>query len=93
LTGALNEISCQGVFIFIGIKPNTDFLKNQLEMNEMGFIITDEQLQTSCEGIFSCGDCRKKSLYQVINACGEGAVAAHSAHTYLLNKEVLSQNG
>ncbi len=87
LTGALSEISCQGVFIFIGIKPSTDFLKNQLATNEMGFIITDEQMQTSSCGIFACGDCRGKSLYQVINACGEGAVAAYSAHTYLLERD------
>jgi len=86
LTGALSEIPSQGIFIFIGIKPNTEFLKNQLEIDETGFIITDEQMQTSSRGIFACGDCRKKSLYQVINACGEGAVAAHSAHAYLLNK-------
>lgn len=85
LTGALSKISCQGIFIFIGIQPNTGFLKNQLKMNEMGFIITDEQMRTSRDGIFACGDCRAKSLYQVINASGEGAVAAHAAHSYLLN--------
>jgi thioredoxin reductase (NADPH) len=83
-TGLLSEIACQGVFIFVGIKPNTGFLKNLLEMNEEGFIITDEQMATSCPGIFACGDCRKKSLYQVIAACGEGAVAADSAHKYLV---------
>ena len=86
LTGALSEIACQGVFIFIGIEPNTRFLKNQLATDEMGFIITDEQMRTSEDGIFACGDCRGKSLYQVINACGEAAVAAHSVHTYLLNQ-------
>jgi len=42
-------------------------------------------LKTNRKGIFACGDCRKKSLYQVVNACGEAAVAAHSAHGYLLN--------
>ncbi|MBI4972565.1 MAG: FAD-dependent oxidoreductase, partial [Candidatus Omnitrophica bacterium] len=80
---ALN-LSCQGVFIFVGIQPHTDFLKKLLQLDEAGFIITDENLATSQEGIFACGDCRKKNLYQVINACAEGAVAANSAHTYLL---------
>jgi len=83
-TGAASSLSCQGVFIFIGIKPNTEFLKNRLKTDETGFIITDEQMQTSLKGIFACGDCRKKNLYQVITGCGEGATAAHSAHNYLL---------
>ncbi len=84
--GSLSEFPCQGVFIFAGIKPNTDFLKNFLDMDEEGFIITDEQMKTSKEAIFACGDCRKKSLYQVITACSEGAVAADSANKYLLNR-------
>jgi thioredoxin reductase (NADPH) len=67
----------------VGITPNTAFVKGQLQMDEAGFIITDENLNTSVKGIFACGDCRKKSLYQVINGCGEGAVAAHSVHKYL----------
>jgi len=85
-TNSQQEISCQGVFVFVGIMPNTAFLKNFLEMNEKGFIITDQDMQSSKEGIFACGDCRKKSLYQVITACGEGAVAADSVHKYLLNQ-------
>jgi thioredoxin reductase (NADPH) len=85
-TSSIHEIACQGVFIFIGIKPNTVFLKNILEINEDGFIITDQEMRSSLQGVFACGDCRKKSLYQVITACGEGAVAADSAHKYLLNQ-------
>ncbi len=80
---SLRELGCQGVFIFVGITPNTAFVKGQLQMDEAGFIITDEDLNTSLKGIFACGDCRKKSLYQVINGCGEGAQAAHSVHKYL----------
>ncbi|MDD2679270.1 MAG: NAD(P)/FAD-dependent oxidoreductase, partial [Candidatus Omnitrophica bacterium] len=77
-------ISCQGVFIFVGITPNTDFVKNVSETDEFGFIITDQAMRASREGIFACGDCVRKSLYQVVNACGEGAVAVDSAHKYLL---------
>jgi thioredoxin reductase (NADPH) len=83
-TESLSQLNCQGVFIFVGIMPYTDFLKHKLEMDETGFIITDQELQTSQKGVFACGDCRKKSLYQVINACAEGAVAAASAHRYLI---------
>lgn len=85
-TGSFSNLTCQGVFIFVGIKPTTDFLKDLLEMDEDGFIITDQHMKTSLDGIFACGDCRKKSLYQVITACGEGAVACDSAHKYLLKQ-------
>jgi thioredoxin reductase (NADPH) len=85
-TGVNSDLACQGVFIFVGIQPNTLFLRNQLQMDEAGFIITDETLKTSKVGIFACGDCRKKNLYQVITACAEGAQAADSAHKYLLNR-------
>lgn len=77
-------IDCQGVFIFVGISPNTGFIKNILELDEFGFIITDQSMRTSKAGIFACGDCIKKSLYQLVSACGDGAVAADSAHKYLV---------
>lgn len=85
-TGVETQLNCQGVFIFVGIKPNTVFLKNLLEIDENGFIITDEKMRSSKEGIYACGDCRKKTLYQVVSACGEAAVATDSAHKYLLNQ-------
>lgn len=85
-TGRESAISCQGVFIFVGIIPNTQFLKNLLDIDEFGFIITDENLASSKKGIFAGGDCRKKSLYQVITACAEGATAANSAYKYLTSK-------
>lgn len=76
-------INCQGIFIYVGSEPDTGFLKGKLNLDEAGFIITDENLSTSQEGIFACGDCRKKSLYQMITACGDGAVAADSAYKYI----------
>lgn len=80
-----SKLLCNGVFIFVGIKPNTDFLGNMLHKDDAGFIIVNQEMETSVGGIFACGDCRKKNLYQVINACGDAAIAAHSAHLYLLN--------
>jgi thioredoxin reductase (NADPH) len=85
-TDASSQLPCEGVFIFVGIEPNTAFVKNLLNVDESGFIITQPDMGTAREGIFACGDCIKKSLYQVVNACGEGAVAADSAHKYLLNR-------
>ena len=83
-TGLLKQLPCQGIFIFVGIQPNTGFIKKMLNIDESGFIITDQHLATSLPGIFACGDCLKKSLYQVVNACAEGALAAYSAHKYLM---------
>jgi len=81
------DFICDGVFVFIGNEPETGFVKDKLKVDEKGFIITDELMVTSQEGIFACGDCRKKSLYQVITACGDGAVAADSAYKYLAAKD------
>jgi len=85
-SGLSSKVSCQGVFIFVGIVPNSEFIKNILDTDEAGFILVNQKMQTSKEGVFACGDCVKKSLYQVISACGDGATAADSAHKYLLNK-------
>jgi thioredoxin reductase (NADPH) len=85
-TNAAGSFACQGVFIFVGIEPNTNFVKNLLNIDESGFIMADQSLQTSKEGIFACGDCLKKNLYQVITACGEGALAADSSHKYILSQ-------
>jgi thioredoxin reductase (NADPH) len=83
-TGKDLDILCQGVFIFVGIVPNTGFIKNLIKTNESGFITIDQKMHTSREGIFACGDCAEKGLYQVVSACGDGATAADSAHKYLL---------
>ncbi|MEW6075171.1 MAG: thioredoxin-disulfide reductase [Candidatus Omnitrophota bacterium] len=80
---SLSTVACNGVFVFVGIIPYTGFLKSKVEMDKEGFIMTDDRMKTSQEALFACGDCRKKSLYQVVTACAEGAVAAHSAHCYL----------
>jgi len=84
-TGAATQLACHGVFIFVGTEPQTEFVKGVLKTDASGFIITAQDLKTSRDGIFACGDCLNKSLYQVVNACGEGAVAADSSHKYILN--------
>jgi thioredoxin reductase (NADPH) len=85
LSGSSSTIFCGGVFVFVGITPSAEFIKKQLTCDEAGFIITDDKMKCSLDGIFACGDCRSKNLYQVITACGEAAVAATSAHNYLLH--------
>jgi len=82
-TSIEQDIACDGVFVYIGYQPDTEFAKDKLKLDESGFIITEDNMAASCEGIFACGDCRKKTLYQVITACADGAVAADSAFKYL----------
>lgn len=76
-------IVCDGVFVYIGNEPETGFIKNKLNLDEEGFIIAGEDMAASEEGIFACGDCRRKGLYQVITACSDGAIAAGSAYKYM----------
>lgn len=82
-TGEKDDISCDGVFLYIGWHPNTDFLKGTVELDEKDRIIVDNEMKTSQEGIFAGGDCCKKHLHQIITACGDGAVAAFSAQRYV----------
>jgi thioredoxin reductase (NADPH) len=85
-TGAASVKPCQGVFIFVGIGPSAGFARDIVKTDPAGFILTDDAMQTSVPGLYAAGDSRHKSLYQVINGCGDGAVAAHAAHSYLINK-------
>jgi len=83
VSGAVEEHRTDGVFIFVGQDPNTAFLKGAVVTDEKGFIITDENMQTSSEGIFAGGDARKKILRQVVTACGDGALASYAAQEYV----------
>lgn len=80
------EISVDGVFVFVGLAPNTDFLDGSgIELDNAGFIKTDTKLQTSVSGIFASGDVRSGSTKQIASAVGEGATAAISIREYLAN--------
>lgn len=82
-TGEEKEIFCQGVFVFVGNIPNSKFLNKIIKLDEKGYILTDDNMMTSQEGIYACGDVRKKLLKQVVTACGEGATAAFAAQKYI----------
>ena len=82
-TGEEKEISCQGVFVFVGNVPNSKFLNESIKLDLRGYILTDDNMMTSQEGIYACGDVRKKLLRQVVTACGEGATAAFAAQKYI----------
>jgi len=82
-TGEEREIPCQGVFVFVGNIPNSKFLNELIKLDQKGYILTDDNMMTSQEGIYACGDVRKKILRQVVTACGEGATAAFAAQKYI----------
>ncbi len=81
----LSELSVDGVFVGIGMNPDTSLLKDKVEMDG-DYIKADETCETSVKGIFVAGDVRKKQLRQVITACADGANAITSVQKYLLEK-------
>jgi len=70
------EITVDGCFEFIGQEPNTAIFKELGILDNEGYIIVNEKLETSIKNIYACGDCIKKDLYQIITACAEGAIVA-----------------
>lgn len=76
-------LAAAGLFVAIGIKPHTEIFKDVVSREEKGFIVTDEEMQSSIAFIWACGDCRKRPLKQLITAASEGAIAALSAYKYL----------
>jgi len=82
--GEESEIAASGVFILIGTIPNNEILPlEQLGSDEFGFVITDNDMRTKVGGVMAAGDIRSKTVRQVVNAAGEGAVAAIAAEHYL----------
>ncbi len=82
-TGEISTLPVDGVFIFIGIRPQSDFVKGLLPTDERGFIITDCEMRTELPGVFAAGDVRAKACRQIITAAGDGATAAYMAEHYL----------
>jgi len=82
-TGEVEELHPAAAFEFIGLDPNTDFVKGQVELDERGLIVTDAALQTSIPGVFAAGDVRAGSTKQLASAVGEGAAAAICIRQYL----------
>lgn len=83
-TEAMHEEALEGVFVQIGLMPNTDFLKGTIDLNRIGEIEVDARGQTSMPGVFAAGDCTTTPYKQIVIAAGEGAKAALSAFDYLI---------
>lgn len=82
-TNQKREITIDGVFMYVGIKPNSSLVKNLVELNEKNSIITDYKMRTSVPGLFAAGDVRNTPLRQIVTANSDGAIAAISAGEYL----------
>lgn len=85
-TGETSFLDIEGLFIYIGLEPNTKMIEH-INKDETGYIITNENLETNIPGLYAAGDCRYKTLRQVSTAVGDGALAAHNAEKYLEHLE------
>jgi thioredoxin reductase (NADPH) len=85
--GQQTRVEVSGVFIYVGLAPNTTFLGDLVQKDSAGFIVTDENLATKTEGLFVAGDVRKKTLRQITTAVGDGALAAVNLEKYILEKK------
>lgn len=87
-SGEESQLDIEGVFIAVGIVPDTDIFRDLVEMDEKGYVMADETCATSGRGIFAAGDIRKKALRQIITAVADGANAVHSAQAYLSSQKM-----
>ncbi len=83
LSGQTQEVLCDGLFVSIGRDPATELVKEQITLDETGYIVADESTKTNIPGVFAAGDVRTKQLRQIVTAAADGAVAAYQAEHYL----------
>ncbi len=86
-TDEIKDIECAALFVSIGRKPATEFLKDKINLDKAGYVIADETTKTNIDGVFAVGDVRTKPLRQVVTATADGAVAVHFAEEYLIKSE------
>ena len=85
-TGKVEDLVVDGIFVFIGHKPNNDLYKGQVQIDEKGYIVVDSKMQTNIPGVFAAGEAADSQFKQVITSAGMGAAAAMSASKYLEEK-------
>lgn len=83
LTGKINFLNVDGVFVYIGQRPASQLVEGLVELDPGGYVITGEHMQTRCPGLFAAGDIRKKLLRQIVTAVADGATAAVAAEKYI----------
>lgn len=90
VTGADHHVALEGVFVQIGLVPNTEFLKGTVELSRFGEIVVDAKGHTNVPGVFAAGDCTTVPYKQIVIAAGEGSKAALSAFDYLIRQPVVA---
>lgn len=83
VTGEKSQIMVDGVFVAVGINPNSALVQGKLDIADGGWVITDEDCETSVKGVFAAGDVRKKSLRQVITGAADGAISVFACEKYI----------
>jgi len=86
-TKGTRSLKVGGVFFYVGWLSNTGFLRGTLNLDDQGYILTDDNMATSAVGIFAAGDVRKKLLRQIATAVGDGATAAFAAEKYIESRK------
>jgi thioredoxin reductase (NADPH) len=81
--GTASTLTVDGVFIYVGLRPNTGWLAGLMPLTDDGLIVTNDLMETTLPGVFAAGDVRKKLLRQITTAVGDGATAAFAAEKYL----------
>ena len=84
---AKEEDGAFGVFVFVGYQPKTEIFKGHVEMDDRGYIMTDEEMRTNMKGVYAVGDLRPKSLRQVITAVADGAIAGTDVQKYVAEEK------
>ncbi len=85
-TKEIKELETDGIFVYIGMKPRTELFRDKLQMDENGYILTNEDMMTNMPGIFAAGDVRKKKIRQIATAVGDGVTAGVAAEKYINGK-------
>lgn len=89
--GEESNLDVNAVFVAIGRKPDTDNLKDKINLNDRGFIETNDRMETSTKGVYACGDVRTSVIKQIATAVGDGAIAGNEASKYVLIMDKLNK--
>lgn len=87
VNGEKSELNVSGCFVFVGLDPINDIIKNKIELDDFGYVISTEDMETNIPGVFVAGDLRQKKLRQIITAASDGAIASIMVEKYLENLE------
>lgn len=90
-TGTISEVCADGLFLFVGMVPQTELVKSLADCDLQGYLLVNEKMETSLPGLYAVGDCRQTFLRQVITSAADGAVAATASERYVKEKNQLDE--